>query len=194
MDIISAAVLLFLIMDPLGNVPLFLAVLKNVKPERRFRLLVRELGIALLALVAFLFLGKPLMTLLALRQESVAVGGGIVLFLIGVKMVFPSREGIFGELPEGEPFIVPLAIPCVAGPSVMAALLLLSNKEPDRWGEWLLALGLAWLATSLILLSSSRLQKLLGDSVISALEKLMGMLLVAVSVQMILEAMKAFLA
>jgi len=194
MDIISAAVLLFLIMDPLGNVPLFLAVLKNVKPERRFRLLVRELGIALLALVAFLFLGKPLMTLLALRQESVAVGGGIVLFLIGVKMVFPSREGIFGELPEGEPFIVPLAIPCVAGPSVMAALLLLSNKEPDRWGEWLLALGLAWLATSLILLSSSRLQKLLGDSVISALEKLMGMLLVAVSVQMILDAMKAFLA
>ncbi len=194
MDIISAAVLLFLIMDPLGNVPLFLAVLKNVKPERRFRLLVRELGIALLALVAFLFLGKPLMTLLALRQESVAVGGGIVLFLIGVKMAFPSREGIFGELPEGEPFIVPLAIPCVAGPSVMAALLLLSNKEPDRRGEWLLALGLAWLATSLILLSSSRLQKLLGDSVISALEKLMGMLLVAVSVQMILDAMKAFLA
>lgn len=194
MDVVSAAVLLFIIMDPLGNVPLFLAVLKGVKPERRFWLLLREMLIALLALIAFLFLGKPLMTLLALRQESVAVGGGIVLFLIGVKMVFPSREGIFGEMPEGEPFIVPLAIPCVAGPSVMAALLLLSNKEPERWSEWLLALVLAWFATALILLSATRLQKMLGNSVISALEKLMGMLLVAVSVQMMLDAMKTFLA
>jgi len=194
MELISAAVLLFIIMDPLGNIPLFLAVLKGVKPERRFRLLVRELLIALFALVTFLFLGKPIMTLLALRQESVAVAGGIVLFLIGVKMVFPSRDGIFGELPEGEPFIVPLAIPCVAGPSVMAALLLLSNKEPGRWDEWLLALGLAWLATSVILLSATRLQKLLGNSLIHALEKLMGMLLVAVSVQMMLDAIKVFLA
>jgi multiple antibiotic resistance protein len=193
MDILSAAVLLFLIMDPLGNVPLFLAVLKGVKPERRLKLLARELLIALVALVIFLGIGKPLMGLLGLRQESVAVGGGIVLFLIGVKMVFPSRDGIFGELPKGEPFIVPLAIPCVAGPSVMAALLLLSNKEPERWMDWLFALLIAWFATAVILLSSTRLQKWLGDSVIHALEKLMGMLLVAVSVQMILDAVKTFL-
>ena len=191
---LSAGILLFLIMDPLGNIPLFLSLLKNVAPQRRRLVLLRELLIALGVLFAFLLGGQVMLRMLQLRQESVSIGGGIVLFLIGIKMVFPPREGgIFGAVGEGEPFIVPMAIPGVAGPSAMAALLLLTNTQPGRLLQWSVALFLAWLATALILLSSTYLFRWLGESVLTALERLMGMLLVALSVQMFLSGLAAYL-
>ncbi len=191
---LSAGILLFLIMDPLGNIPLFLSLLKNVAPQRRRLVLLRELLIALGVLFAFLLGGQVMLRVLQLRQESVSIGGGIVLFLIGIKMVFPPREGgIFGAVGEGEPFIVPMAIPGVAGPSAMAALLLLTNTQPGRLLQWSVALFLAWLATALILLSSTYLFRWLGESVLTALERLMGMLLVALSVQMFLSGLAAYL-
>ncbi len=138
---LSAGILLFLIMDPLGNIPLFLSQLRNVAPERRRRVLVRELLIALVVLFAFLFGGSYVLHALQLRAESVSIAGGIVLFLIGVKMVFPPREGsIFGGPSGSEPFIVPLAIPGVAGPSAMAALMLMANSGPGRTADWSIAL------------------------------------------------------
>src|SRR5262245_39310861 len=124
MDTFSAAVMLFLIMDPLGNVPTFLSILKDIEPRRRRIILVRELIISLIILLAFLFLGQYLLDFLQLKQESISIAGGIVLFLIALKMIFPSEGGVMGQTPEGEPFIVPLAIPLIAGPSTLAALLL----------------------------------------------------------------------
>ncbi|HET8897515.1 MAG TPA: YhgN family NAAT transporter [Rhodanobacteraceae bacterium] len=194
MTTLSAGVLLFLIMDPLGNIPFFLGLLKDVPPQRRRWVMARELLIALGVLLAFLLGGRYLLQLMQLKQESVSIGGGIVLFLIGVKMVFPpANGGIFGDQKGGEPFIVPLAIPGVAGPSAMAALLLLTNTEPGRTVEWGIALFLAWLATAVILMSSTYLFRLLGESVLTALERLMGMLLVALSVQMVMAGIAAFL-
>jgi multiple antibiotic resistance protein len=191
---LSAGILLFLIMDPLGNVPLFLSLLKDVAPERRRHVLVRELLIALLALFAFLFGGSFVLKALQLRPESISIAGGIVLFLIGVKMIFPPREGgIFGAAPGAEPFIVPLAIPGVAGPSAMAALMLMTNSQPGRTADWSLALFCAWFATALILLSSTYLYRWLGASVLTAFERLMGMLLVALSVQMFLDGVAVYL-
>ncbi len=190
---LSAGILLFLIMDPLGNIPLFLSLLKNVAPQRRRRVLLRELLIALGVLFAFLLGGQYILKLLQLKQESVSIAGGIVLFLIGVRMIFPPREGLFGAVGEGEPFIVPMAIPSVAGPSTMAALLLLTNTQPGRLWQWSLALFLAWLATAAILLSATYLFRWLGESVLIALERLMGMLLVALSVQMFLGGVAAYL-
>ena len=190
---LSAGILLFLIMDPLGNVPLFLSLLKNVAPQRRRRVLLRELLIALGVLFAFLLGGQYILKLLQLKQESVSIAGGIVLFLIGVRMIFPPKEGLFGAVGEGEPFIVPMAIPSVAGPSTMAALLLLTNTQPGRLWQWSLALFLAWLATAAILLSATYLFRWLGESVLTALERLMGMLLVALSVQMFLGGVAAYL-
>ena len=190
---LSAGILLFLIMDPLGNIPLFLSLLKNVAPQRRRLVLLRELLIALGVLFAFLFGGQYILQLLQLKQESVSIAGGIVLFLIGVRMIFPPREGLFGAVGEGEPFIVPMAIPGVAGPSAMAALLLLTNTQPGRLLQWSLALFLAWLATAVILLSATYLFRWLGESVLTALERLMGMLLVALSVQMFLDGVAAYL-
>jgi multiple antibiotic resistance protein len=193
MTILSAALLLFLILDPLGNVPVFLSVLKPLPPARQRVVLVRELLIALAVLMAFLWGGKYALELMHLRQESVSIAGGIVLFLIGIRMIFPRPEGLMGEIPDGEPFIVPLAIPLVAGPSGMAAVMLMGSSEPDRLLDWSLALLLAWGVTSAILLASPLLYRLLGRRALSAIERLMGMLLVAISVQMLLDGLSAYL-
>ena len=120
MTVASAALLLFLILDPLGNIPVFLSLLRPLPARRRRIVLVRELLIALAVLMAFLWGGKYALDLMHLRQESVSIAGGIVLFLIGLRMIFPPPEGLMGELPDGEPFIVPMAIPLVVGPSGMA--------------------------------------------------------------------------
>jgi multiple antibiotic resistance protein len=191
---LSAGIMLFLILDPLGNIPVFLSLLKNVAPQRRRYVLARELVIALVTLFVILFCGSYVLKLMQLRIESVSIAGGIVLFLIGVKMVFPPREGgIFGDTTGGEPFIVPMAIPGVAGPSAMAALMLMANSQPGRTADWSIALFCAWFATALILLSSTYLFRLLGQSVLAAIERLVGMLLVALSVQMFLDGLSAYM-
>ena len=195
MTTLSAGIMLFLIMDPLGNIPFFLSLLKGVPPRRRRRVMVRELLIALGVLLAFLFGGQHMLHLLQLKPDSISIAGGIVLFLIGIRMVFPPADGggIFGKPGQGEPFIVPMAIPGVAGPSAMAALLLLTNTQPGRTADWVVALLLAWLATSAILLSATYLFRWLGESVLTALERVMGMLLIALSVQMFLGGIAAYL-
>ena len=194
MTILSAALLLFLILDPLGNIPVFLSLLKPLTPRRQRVVLVRELLIALAVLMAFLWGGKYALELMHLRQESVAIAGGIVLFLIGIRMIFPRPEGLMGAAPDGEPFIVPMAIPLVAGPSGMAAVMLMGSNEPERLGDWSLALLLAWGGTAAILMSATLLYKLLGARALTALERLMGMLLVAISVQMLLDGLGTYLA
>ena len=193
MTVASAALLLFLILDPLGNIPVFLGLLKSLPPARQRHILARELLIALGVLMLFLWAGKYALEVMHLRQESVSIAGGIVLFLIGLRMIFPTAEGVMGEVPGGEPFIVPLAIPMIAGPSGMAAVMLMGSSEPDRLGEWSLALLLAWGATSAILLASPFLYRLLGRRALSAIERLMGMLLVAISVQMFLDGFSQYL-
>ncbi len=193
MTIASAALLLFLILDPLGNIPVFLSLLKNLKPSRQRAVIVRELLIALGVLMLFLWGGQYALELMHLKQESVSIAGGIVLFLIGLRMIFPPPEGIMGEIPDGEPFIVPMAIPMIAGPSGMAAVMLLGSQEPGRMGDWMLALSIAWAATAIILFSATYLQKWLGTRALTAIERLMGMVIVAISVQMLLDGITSYL-
>jgi MarC family membrane protein len=193
MTIASAALLLFLILDPLGNIPVFLGLLRGLPPARQRVVVIRELLIALAVLLLFLWAGRYLLELMHLRQESVSIAGGIVLFLIGLRMIFPPAEGIMGEQPEGEPFIVPMAIPMIAGPSGMAAVMLLGSQQPGRMGAWSLALAIAWAATAIILFSATYLQKWLGTRVLTAIERLMGMVIVAISVQMLLDGIASYL-
>ena len=193
MTILSAALLLFLILDPLGNIPVFLSMLRRLEPKRQRIVLARELLIALVVLMGFLWAGKYALEVMHLRQESVSIAGGIVLFLIGIRMIFPPPEGLMGEIPDGEPFIVPMAIPMVAGPSAMAAVMLMGSNEPERLGEWSLALLLAWVATAAILFTAPWLYRLLGARALTAVERLMGMLLVAISVQMLLDGVASYL-
>lgn len=187
MTTFSAAILLFFVMDPIGNIPLFLAALQPVDPARRARVVVREMTIAYALLVAFLFAGRPLLATLGISEPALTIAGGIVLFLIALKMVFPAAHGALGEQVEGEPFVVPLAVPYVAGPSALATVLLMTSRDPGRHVEWFLAISAAWLASAAILLLGATLARFLGDKGITAIERLMGMVLVASAVQMFLD-------
>lgn len=194
MELVSAATLLFLVMDPLGNIPVFLSTLESVAPERRMRVLIRELILALLVLVGFLYLGQHVLGFLGLSEHSIRIAGGIILFLIAIRMVFPTtRTQHSPEDVQGEPLLVPLAIPMVAGPSAMAILMLMATNDPSKMNQWLIALLAAWLLTSIILLSATGLKRLLGRRGLIAMERLMGMLLIALAVQMLLEGVSAYL-
>lgn len=189
----TMALTLFLIMDPLGNVPVFLSVLDEVPAARRRRVLLRELAVALGVMLVFLFLGPRLMALLGLSQMALGIAGGVVLFLIALRMIFPTGGGLMGDVPGGEPMIVPLAIPLIAGPSVLATLLIMHPERPEQVGGALLALLAAWGATALILLAAPLLYRRLGRRGLVAIERLMGMVLVAVSVQMLVDGLRAAL-
>ena len=193
MDIFAAATLLFLVMDPLGNIPLFLSVLKQVPEERRRLVLRRELLIAYLVLLIFLVLGPYILSFLQVSQEAIRIGGGIVLFLIAIKMVFPKEGGLLGKTPDGEPFIVPLAIPRMAGPSSLAMIMLMRKSAEGQWLDMWLAVTAAWVVSALILLASRRLYVLLGERGLIAIERLMGMVLIIMAVQMLLEGTAEYL-
>ncbi|WP_225918064.1 YhgN family NAAT transporter [Neiella holothuriorum] len=193
METLSAAAMLFLIMDPLGNLPIFMSILKQVDPKRRRIVLIRELVIALAIMLLFLYTGSAILSFLHLKQEAVSIAGGIILFLIAIRMIFPQPGGVIGLAAGEEPLIVPMAIPLVAGPSILAALLLLANQEPGRMTDWTIALLAAWVPTTLILLFSQNFHKWLGERGLTAMEKLMGMILVMLSVQMFLDGIADYL-
>lgn len=188
---LSAAMILFLVMDPLGNIPVFLSILKDIEPKRRWKIILRELLIALVILLIFLFYGQNLLDLLHLQSESVSIAGGIILFIIGIRMVFPTRRGIMGDQLEGEPLIVPLAIPLVAGPSTLATLMLLVRSDPTNMVGWLTALLIAWLLTAIILLMAPIFFKILRKRGLAAIERLMGMILIMIAVQMSVDGIKS---
>jgi multiple antibiotic resistance protein len=185
-EIISTTTIFFLIMDPLGNIPIFMSVMKKVAPSRRLQLTFRELIIAYFVLLIYLFFGRYLLDILNLSNEAISISGGIILFLIAIRMIFPRPEGMFGEGIEGEPLIVPLAIPAVAGPSIMAVLMLMSTTTPIL--TLFFCVSLAWLLSSVILLAATPLDRILGERGLTAVERLMGMLLVMMAVQMMLNA------
>ena len=192
MDTFSAAFMLWLIMDPLGNMPVFLSVLKQVPEHRRSKVIFRELLISYAVLLAFLFFGESILQFLNLKTESIGIAGAIVLFIIAIRMIFRDKNGVMGELPDGEPFIVPLAIPFIAGPTTIAALMLLSSSEPERFNDWFIALTAAWLATTVLLLSAPYFLRVLSQRGLEAIERLMGLLLIAIAVQMFLEAVSDY--
>ncbi|MCL2917366.1 YhgN family NAAT transporter [Shewanella litorisediminis] len=193
MDIFSAAVMLFLIMDPLGNLPIFASILRHIDPKKRRKVLIRELLFALIIMLMFLFAGEAILNFLNLRSESVSIAGGIILFLIAIKMIFPSPGGVTG-LPAGEePFIVPMAIPLMAGPSILAALILLAHTDSSRMLDWTIALVSAWAVSAFILMFYKGFTRILGEKGLTAVERLMGMVLVMISVQMFLDGVANYL-
>lgn len=194
MTVLSATLLLFLVMDPLGNVPLFLAALQKVEPARQRQVVGRELLIALAVMVFFLFLGQYLLEALHISEPALTTAGGVILFLIALRMIFPLPDRSAPTEGDEEPFIVPLAIPYVAGPAVLSAELLLMSREPERWPEWLTAVFAAWFASGVILYFASGLRHYLGRKGLVALERLMGMLLVTVALQMLMTGIGLFIA
>jgi multiple antibiotic resistance protein len=188
--ILAAILLLIIIMDPIGNVPVFLSILKNIPIERRRIIIIRELLIALIILLFFMFVGRYLLQMLEIEQSSLGIAGGIILFIIAIRMIFPGTKPMFSHNETAEPLIVPLAVPMLAGPSAIAAVILFMAKEPNRWVEWTFVVFVACLITGVILVSSETLGRKLGNRALIAIERLMGIILVMVSVDFILDGIK----
>jgi MarC family membrane protein len=189
---ISAVVILLLVMDPVGNIPLFVSVLRPVDPARRARVILRECAIAYAVLLAFVFFGGSLLGVFGLSDPSLTIAGGLILFLIALRMIFRHPEGIFGEDGTSEPFIVPLATPAIAGPAAIATVMLLVSRAPQRLLEWCAAVTVAMLATAAVLTAAERLSKLAGERGVIAFERLMGLILTAIAVEMLLRGIETF--
>ena len=188
-QLVSAVLTLFLVMDPIGNTPLFMVYLKDVKDGRRAWVVGRESVFALLVLLGFLFFGPALMSLLGITRESLYISGGVLLFLIAVGMIFPGTAHLSvhsEDLSDGEPFIVPLAVPLIAGPSTMATIMIFASEPQALW-LWVVALVVAWALATTILLSAPTLSRLLGQRGLRASERLMGMVLTVLAVQMFIQ-------
>jgi MarC family membrane protein len=190
---VSALILLLLVLDPLGSLPIFIAVMRHVAPERKRRVALRETLIAYAVLLGFMFTGKTLLEVMHLSERSLEVAGGVILLMVAIKMVFSSDAGSAYGLAEGrEPLVFPLAVPLLAGPSAMATVLLLASRQPERVWHWVGALSVAMAASAAILILAEPIRRLLGDSVVTAFEKLMGLVLTAIAVEMILAGLKRY--
>lgn len=194
MTLLSATVLLFLVFDPFGNIPYVVSALKSVPPARRARVVMRECLIAYAVLVAFLFGGKTFLALLGLSEIALSIAGGVILFLIALRMAFPAAGGALGDMPHGEPLVVPIAIPAIAGPSALATVLVMASREPHRIGDWLIALTAAMAVSVVVLVSAERISRRLGERGIVAMERLMGLILTAIAIEMLLSGLQQFIA
>ena len=191
-ELFSATILLLLVVDPFGNVPLVIPALAAVPPGRRGIVIVRECVFAYLILLIFMLGGREFLAWLHLSDESLSIAGGIILFLIALRMVFPSKEGVFGDQATGEPLLVPLAVPMIAGPSALATVMLLASREPAKLGVWMLALTIAMAATTVVLMGAHRVQRIVGERGVIAMERLMGLVLTALAVEMLLGGVRTF--
>ena len=194
MDIsfISAVVILLLVMDPVGNIPLFSSTLRHVEPARRGRVILRECLIAFAVLLLFVFFGSTILGILGLSDAALAIAGGVILFLIALRMIFRHPEGVFGNAAGSEPFIVPLATPAIAGPAAIATVMLLVSRAPQRLLEWCIAVTVAMVATAAVLSAAERIAKLAGEQGMTAFERLMGLILTAIAVEMLLRGIEGF--
>ena len=192
MNIYSATITLILVMDPLGNIPLFLSILKAIPQKRQRKIILRESFIAFIILALFLFFGAPILKGLHLTTPALTIAGGIILFIIALRMIFPHLDNTNTERMAEEPFIVPLAIPLIAGPATLATVLLFASQSPQELGKWFLALIFASVVFVLVTLCSPLLMKILKERVLIALERLMGMILTTVAVQMFLSGISGY--
>ncbi|MQM31274.1 MAG: hypothetical protein CRU78_12430 [Candidatus Accumulibacter phosphatis] len=188
----SATILLILITDPVGNIPIFANALRSVPPERRAWVILREVLIAFVLLLTFMFVGDGFLRLMNLSELSLQIGGGVILFLIALRMIFPQPGLTDGPEMQGEPLIVPLAVPAIAGPSALATVLLLVSQAPERRLEWIGALCITMAVSAVVLVLAERIQRIAGERFVVALERLMGLVLVAVSIEMMLRGIKTF--
>lgn len=191
MTLYSATITLLLVMDPLGNIPLFLSILSHVPARKRRWIILRETSIAFVILVIFLFFGPHILSGMGISQPALSIAGGIILFLIALRMIFPHPDHERAKLTH-EPFIVPLAIPLIAGPSTMTVVMLLANQAPFEMTRWFLALFIAWFISAVILFFADYLRQILGERGLIAIERLMGMILTTMAVQMLLTGVEQF--
>ncbi len=189
--VIEIAIPLFLIMDPFANSTASLAILREHSPGQRNRIILREMLFALVLMVIFQFAGGMLLDFLSIDASTLRIAGGIILFIISLRLIFPEEKGSLVQY-EKDPFIVPIATPFVAGPSLLAAIMLYAKKEPSAWILFS-AVFMAWVGSLIIMLLFMRIGMFIGDRGTRAIERLMGLILVLLAVQMLEEGVRYFL-
>jgi MarC family membrane protein len=191
-EFLSAVILLLLVIDPFGNVPLANAMLHGVAGPRRRLVILRECLIAFAILALFMLFGRELLGVMHLSETSLSIAGGVILFMIAIRMVFAHPDGAFGPQTQGEPFIVPLAVPLIAGPSALATVMLMATREPGKMGMWALALTVVMALTALILATGDRLQRRMGERAMQAVERLMGLILTTIAIEMLMSGIREY--
>lgn len=192
-SLFSMSLILFLIMDPLGNIAPFQRCLSGVAKRKRNSVLARELLIALAAMIFFFFLGDFLLDILVISEATARLTAGTILFLFAIRILFPSENSTRKTVQaEKDPFIVPLAIPLIAGPSLLATIMIFSHVDPLA-PILFFAIGIAWVATAVLLFFSKQIYSVVGDNGLIALERLTGMILVLLSIQRFLEGVELFM-
>lgn len=191
-EFLSEVILLLFVVDPFGNVPMVNAMLTGTPSARRRMVVLRECVIAYVILVFFMVFGAQLLSIMHLTQSSLSIAGGVILFMIAIRMVFPTSEGIFGLQAQGEPLIVPLATPLIAGPSALAAVMLLASNDPRNMALLAGALTVTMAVATAILLAGEHLQRWFGERLMQAIARLMGLVLTALAVEMLLSGIRAF--
>lgn len=193
MNFLSSVLTLFLVQDPIGNIPICIALLRTVPQQRRGWLIIRENLIALLILSLFLLSGKTILNQLHITTPGLGIAGGFILFMVAIKLVFPDNTPQKPtDIPSQEPFIVPLAIPLLAGPASMATITLYSSQYPHDIGLCLLALFVVSLLSTAILLLALPLYQWIKPSLLQALERLTGVILIIMATQMLLDNLYAY--
>lgn len=192
MALLNLAIILFLIMDPLGNISSFLHMLDGIPTKKRRVIIIREMLIALAAMVLFNFIGELIFDILKVSDTTLKLASGVILFLVGIKILFPSPDSVRANLPTGEPFITPLAIPLIAGPSLLATIMLFAHLESSQWVTFG-AILIAWTVAVTVLLAGTFLKRILTVNGLMACERLMGMVLILLAIQRFLEGVKEFI-
>lgn len=192
MQVLSLAITLFFVLDPFGNLPVVLSLLNKVDKRRHWKVVLRESLIALALLVVFYAIGPQFISLLGVDSSDLTICGGVVLGIIALRLVFPD-ESSSGKEQETEPFIVPLAIPLMAGPSALATVMIMAAQSAQHPWIGLGMMSLAWLVTVVLLLLGVILGSLIPARLLVAFERLSGLLLAVISVHMIMSGVKAYL-
>ena len=196
-DFLSTVILLFIVIDPVGLAPMIQGMLKKYSPAQQKAILMRELVFALSLLLLFFFSGKFLLDLLGLEPSTLNISGGILLFLVALGMVFPAKDMLSSAgrtTGQDEPFIVPIAMPLMAGPSSLAIIMLHASESPDSISQMTYAGAIvtAWFLSGLVLFIAQKFLRLLGKKGTIALERMMGMVLIMISVQMFMNGLAGY--
>lgn len=183
---LSIALTLFFVIDAFGHIPTYLSFLSKINKKKVHYIAIRELIFSLIIMILFQYVGDVLLTLLEITKDTVQIAGGIILFLIAIRLIFALEEDKTKGWGEGEPFIVPIATPLIAGPSILSAIMIFAQEQPDN----VMVLGaiiVAWFASSLIFFFAAPIYKLVGEKVLMAVQRLMGLIVALIAVQMLLK-------
>ncbi len=191
MCLLSAAMIFLLIMDPLGNLNSYLSLVKELDPKRQKLIIFREMIIALLAMLFFNYLGEHIFYIFELSETTVRLTVGVILFLIAIKILFTAPDSPRANLPKGEPVIFPLAIPLIAGPALLATIMLYAHLEPVQ-SITIFAILIAWAISAVILYFAQPIKRVLKQNGLMAIERLIGMILVLIAVQAFMEGILSF--